>query len=663
MNNASSLAQVGSGSCIRMVLLVVLGAARWSSACAQVVPAQAQDPQVLADTTTVTYYLNFSVLDDEERATAITALTEFLYATGRTRAYTVQRGDNFYELVHKQLHVLTRWAPGSVLPMRARIKSFNRLGETEAIQRDDVLALPSPLPYINRPLDPSKVAFHDLSGESRLCEVTDDLRLQELSDSIPWNVPEQPGLIAYQLRLGEARQLDNILLTRVGRRTRERCAALSPDSNSICPIELLEDHPAPHDAVFSPPAACVRSNELAGIPDTCFRDLVVLDVFDGPQTCAHGDKVLNVVRGVLRSYGLEGVWGHVQPVNVDVARNPDSSKLVDTFFKSPLFSSADFAPLKTDAARYVQQYPVGRAMTVVAGSYGTPELLLKAHIWKSVLTAPAPDVVTSSFVVPVAYHRVFPPMSAGSSTNLITAGLNRTGSLLEQEIENGPGGLRVFREPLVSYHENRSGRTAIVGNYLTQGSFAGMSSRDGMHMTLGTGTGRAGTCIQSHDSGTSFATPEVATKLFMAKAYWRWKRHTISNEGARARLFACTDLDVGMVARFASAGTVNMCKLLCLTQAFVETLDGAVIEVELVANAASVIDYEGGGSRLTSSSPPILGLAHLDGRWFIYDKSEQRWKEDAAASPNLNLRLNGADTPVNKQYFTTHFKQFVLLPR
>lgn len=225
-------------------------------------------------------------------------------------------------------------------------------------------------------------------------------------------------------------------------------------------------------------------------------------------------------------------------------------------------------------------------------------------------------------------------------------------------------------EPISSYatYQSRVG-SVIVGNRVGPAEHRGMFSVCGKNIhTLGRGVGWGNVectkCIDAKsDTGTSFATPEVATKMFIAKAYWRkFSKRPVNSLEARMRLIMATDLRPCFVGKFASGGSIDFNKLLCTDAAYLVTNSDSIIDVDTIYRAhlnydetESVVKFE--------TNKNVRAIYRIDSSFYIIQPDSGVWKKDEQLD-DLLLHVhfkNGNRQTITRRDFIEQYRQFVRL--
>jgi hypothetical protein len=396
-----------------------------------------------------------------------------------------------------------------------------------------------------------------------------------------------------------------------------------------------------------------------------FRPFYILDVFNTLDSCSHGDKVYDVVVQLLSKYGFNSkILEKIKKFPINYFNNIDYGKAIIEYYNS-LFEQVDVSQSNR------KLFPPSDSIESVYKNnfrYTSPNYLTAII---NFCEKDEPDIISNSYSL-LTPSKSIPPAwtftyqtNESSNTNYIASGTNDSEAIEKYRKATEYG----YTEPYFSFIRSADQFGIIfVGNKSDTGKFSGMFSNDGklMHV-LGKGSkwGNDKTCIQQKDNGTSFATPEVATKLFIAKAYWRSKGLNIDPIEARNRIILATDLEAPFINKFSSAGSVSIEKLLQIDSAYLVTVKDSLIGINSIIDANISFSETGIGYREfnTSLSEAVKGLYLKEDMWFAIFNNENKWK--LIAEPvNFSIAYvdkNSQTQFVSKKKFKESFKQFVIL--
>lgn len=480
--------------------------------------------------------------------------------------------------------------------------------------------------------------------------------------------------VAFAVKRNFRMQIENIYRSLfTGRTTKwaENSAILRNNLNivedvlrdKLCKIKLLEG-----GRVFRlEPEAYLEHSipELRSLNAVDFKKFYVFDEFN--DSCSHGKKVLDVIRQTLNTYKLDSAFSNVIIMPVNYFSNITQGNL--------LYEKYCDSYLANDNCQVINP-------EIVKEKSGSNEYVPSAYL-NAIYTLAVddePDIISSSFVIEgqdAFMRNAF--TQKNQMTNFFAAALNDPMDLdsLVKVVRSGFGRKNAssYLEPLFSYQSALGEEgVIIVGNLVKKETYRGMYSKTGKKVSvLGRGIhwGQKGftSCIDSvEDVGTSFATPEVATKMFIAKAMWRKKGEIVSALEARNRMVLATNLEPGLVGKFASAGAIDMKKLIQYHKGYLVTNQDEVIVIDSLYGQASM-SYEGESLEQKILSPvkvsAIRSLYLSAGKTYVLRNSEnccwEKYKEPTYI--NLVFRIKDETMPkvINKEEFYRDYKQFVIL--
>ncbi|MDH7459637.1 hypothetical protein QEG73_00050 [Chitinophagaceae bacterium 26-R-25] len=410
--------------------------------------------------------------------------------------------------------------------------------------------------------------------------------------------------------------------------------------------------------------------DLSIIKPSFFGKYYLFDVFRKDSNCMHGNKVMDVVRQTLATYKVD------QSI---ILNNVDS--LPVNYFSNIIFADSIIEEYRKTSGHFLEKVTDEMKSQYQNNDDHAPAVYLAALYQK--YCDSTPDIVSSSFVVDSQFpffEMAATVDSVGYKTNFFTAASNDTSSIelfLKQSRRTGEE--PQFTEPIKDFVDRSVDLgTFIVGNQISIDSFAGGYSQTGTKATiLGKGNhwGMASCtrCILfDRDVGTSYATPEVATKLFIAKAFWRMYGITLDAKEARIRMLMATNLNKRFVGKFASAGSIDMRKLLQIKAGYLVNKNDSIIVVDSIDNSYFTNDIINGQPQITrftsipiDNQKTIRSIYAVDDKVFAFfnDEKSIKWEEMPKPKILLHVRLEGTDKliTIKTQDFYNNYKQFVTL--
>lgn len=420
----------------------------------------------------------------------------------------------------------------------------------------------------------------------------------------------------------------------------------------------------------------IASKLLKHLNKKHFGTYFVFDTFNGASI--HGEQVMDVIDLKFKEYGLDTTGIAIIRIPSNYFNNVSLGKeILNKHYSLEIDKQANvkhsLEDLEATTALSILNHPNFIPEIIANDEERIPEIYLKALFQYHYRLNP--DIISSSFWAESLNGSIMPSVVDYSNTNMITAAEN-----IENDIDDLVQGGQYedartrSKQPLHDYY-TRYGfdGSMIVGNSIAKGQYAGAFGNK--ISTLGRGTGWVGSVIKETDLGTSFATPDVATKLYIAKAYWKSKGDTLVGTEARLRLLLASDLDTAYLGLFSSGGTPNMVKLLQLHN-YAERVDGQIVRIDSIDfdNANVIINsketkpfkrsmrIKEGKRKRTEEG--MCGLAYCEGNFYGFSESakEAMWQKIGLKGLNLKFKIgeeyyNITDT----SGFIKEFKQIVIL--
>lgn len=486
---------------------------------------------------------------------------------------------------------------------------------------------------------------------------------------------DQAGLFAYKLNSQDLNVFKTILSDSVFNEITGRGMALLNQLNftRVNYLTEKEDVETIKNGIVEGDSTVLKM--LKGIDKSKFGTYYVFDNFNG--ACTHGRKVLDVIYLRFAQCGLDTTGIKIIPVSINYFGNEEKSiRIIEDFYGINSFNGKD---LGLDYAIGQNIVSTLKKIKIKKGDGKDdyiPEILLNALF--SYYYKRKPDIISSSFWTTTFEGKIM-PIVVKTNTNLITASLNEDGKKIEDfgDIPLKAEKRTIAVEPLYSFYNSpASTGSIIVGNRMQKGIFKGMYSNFGNGITTlgqGVGWGSDNTkCIKPEELGTSYATPDVATSLFIAKAYWASKNYKCDAAESKFRMLMATDIDSSFVGRFASGGTINMRKLLQTNNGYVELTSGEVIGADF--GSLSSIDFNNTSRRPFQRDqydsiektplPGICGLAFVSDRFFAFFEDTLTWRPININLLNLHFTVGDEVIHINnKDQFTSRFKQISIIKK
>lgn len=380
--------------------------------------------------------------------------------------------------------------------------------------------------------------------------------------------------------------------------------------------------------------------DLSGLEEQYFGHLVVFDEFEGD--CSHGHKVVEIIRQTFREYRL--------PETIDKKITIAPINFFTDFDKNIKFLE-DYSKQLSETNRLEAESLIKSLKRANRNrKRSVPEYYLSA-LFNEYFQKLKPDIITTSFSLLMEKYAVMPKSGIGSYTNLLTASPNYDNKEIEDYLvskKEASKDKEVKLQPIYDYyyHYPKSG-TMIVGSARNRTQLFGSFSKDGegVHaMGRSFGWGTDNTCIRKSDIGNSFSTPDVAAKLFIAKAFWRSKSMDVNAVQARRRLILASEPKGEFIGKISAAGPVNLKKLIVPDNGFLEMKSGELQPARLIGNANKVElggEFEGWfefGTRQVS----VFSAIFIDETGhYLFNNIYRIWKKYEIKSVNITVEADG----------------------
>jgi len=283
--------------------------------------------------------------------------------------------------------------------------------------------------------------------------------------------------------------------------------------------------------------------------------LSVLDFFtQSNATASHGERVVSVIRQVLQAAGDSALASHIECVEMDYFANRSQAvaeieKYIQPFSPDLKGSFSQTLDSLRTIARPTQDH--------------VPALFLQAVLGNRLSAASPPAVITISLEIPGQFVFTVPAYMQPESRTILVAASD--GSTLIRSPD------AISEEPQRSVETLRNDDpVALVSALLDSATQFGMLDSNTTAMPLvttvdaGKGWGTPGsTPIVPTDSGTSFAAPAIAAKLWLAMLHT-----TASALSVRDRMLASAEPNVHWINDYASAGIPRLDIMLAASGAY-----------------------------------------------------------------------------------------------
>jgi hypothetical protein len=507
--------------------------------------------------------------------------------------------------------------------------------------------------------------YFDIYANRRYLSSTDSLAgftLSKFTEPVDF---DKGGLIAYKLEKNDLKQFITLISDTLYNNIYGK-SIVAIDTPIFVEIDYLDGLESSVKLQDSTSLDSTVVDLLKNIDTAYFRKYYVFDYFNGKS--GHGKKVLDVIASRFKKFGLDTINYKIIPVSINYFQNKDESiRFLERFYQLSKINRRNPAIqdlVGINLIKYLKSYE--------GDSYKDCESCIPEGFLNAIFNyyySLKPDIISTSFSA--FTKNSITPQFTETTTSLLTAGLNVSGNIESLFNREQLGGSQLnFQQPLLSYFNSYpNAGCIIVGNRVMPGKFAGWYSLNGDRMTTlgqGIGWGNDFTTIKPKESGASFATPDVAAQLYIAKAYWLSKKVKVNSIESRVRLLLATDIDSSFIGKFASGGVVNIKKLLQLS-AYAEMANGNIVPITFNTGSISYNDVskcplKRDGLYKGKYSKGICGLTIIGSRFYAFAENDLCWKEIDINNISINITANGIPYLIrNSSDFSKTFKQIVLL--
>ena len=383
---------------------------------------------------------------------------------------------------------------------------------------------------------------------------------------------------------------------------------------------------------------------LATVSPASAGNLVILDRFiqTANSNCAHGLVVQGVVNEVIQRYAPQ-LAGNIVRAEVDFfADMTASGKAMDAYIATFPVDNVRIALQKNAVVLQTLKRDPNNPQVV-------PLFYVQALL-SHYLEASDTQVISASVWFKEDGYQLLPRDYQFSGSTMLTAAVSDDVQAVEEATE----------EPVVSFFNRKDSRTMLVGAYGSDGKPFGGYSKTGTGICcIGAGAGWTSTAACS-TQGTSFSTPQVASFLFLARAFWKQANAAVSSHEALVRIMLSSQLHPDWIGKYASAGPPQLLPLITTEKQYVVGHDLSVHGV-VVDPLSTVISIQEEGARFKhqvalscGGDDGLCGLKVVSGQAFVFRDTKGEWER--LVDMDLNLHLKDGQTVNNMSQFETLYE-------
>jgi hypothetical protein len=382
-------------------------------------------------------------------------------------------------------------------------------------------------------------------------------------------------------------------------------------------------------AALSPPAFTANTAfpALSNLNSADAGKLVIFDRFnlEPNGACSHGIVVESVARNILQQYAPQ-LTNNIERAEVDFFLDvAKSGKTMDSYISTFPIDNVRRA-LQANASVLEQLHRDPTNPLVVPLFY--IQALLSFY-----LADPATQIVSSSVWFRKDGFELLPRDFDFSGSAMLTAAVSDAPQAVEEDVE----------EPIVSFYNRKDFRTLLVGAYGSDGKpFGGFSNTGTGVCCIDAGEVSIGQCAVR---GTSFATPVVATYLFLARAFWRSSGAPVTPKEAVLRLLLSSNLHPEWVGGgYASAGPPQLPLLLTTARQYLVRKDFSISQYALSSATTLFVKEQGAHFKhqvvlACGGDEEVCGLKVVNGSAFVFRLTKGRWER----LQEIEMKLQFAD--------------------
>ncbi len=622
--------------------------------------------------TLVTIYFNLGVIkNDTVKNVLAKCLNKFSEEKEFHKEHIVTRGESLNLIIKREYGIISEKFAGTYDKIARSVVTINLMNNNR-IYPNQILRIPEVPSISQNGNNTNTLQLYDFTTMKSSIIKSDSFFQEGKIVPVGYNEKTNSKIISYRLTLEDYKTL-------IGKFSEKLLISLNKGAMYV-KIGDGDIRVSYSDSVNKDQLIGLTSSEidnekidLSNIPDECFDTLVLVDYFD-KDLCTHGKKVLSVVKSIINNYNLSRVITRVKIIPVNFYQNQGFAKsFLEQYYSDPVFDRDEYYNENQNVNSLIQKLAKDSIIR-----HDCPECIPQIYfdaIMKYYYSR-TPDIISTSIWVRSLVSPV-PNFVLKSKTNLITAGGDYPNSFVEGLAERDDasnGSLEESIQPIRSYFDSKTRYGCIiVGCETKPGTYYGMSSRDGLGVTtIGKGYNWQSdeNCLEPSDLGTSFATPEISAKLFVAKAFWRSlgyvKRREISAEDAGKILILSGILNKNYVDHFSSGGRISLKKLLHPKGAYL--IDNSSNLDSIDSFEGKITYYDEFKQRYRTDVPlnsvtSYWGLYYLNGSFFLFDDEySQRWVSIKPIKFSLKGIYKGKPFTISSfDEFRESFTQFIIL--
>lgn len=367
--------------------------------------------------------------------------------------------------------------------------------------------------------------------------------------------------------------------------------------------------------------------KVTSIDEKFIRPYYILDIFKEPEiNCSHGQKVKSVVDIILNELDASQFCSKVKTVPIDFFTDKDYAKK----------KFEEFINKNRPSKRIYLEKILKRILKLKKRNctgFCVPKNYLSYLIQSQLFDKP--DVLSMSFSYNTINSILGRYYKSLKYSNLLAAVQNDKMQIETYIDDMGELGDPKI-EPLHSFYMDNAIKSSIlVGGRYTNNTVRCFYSKTGENVSfLGQGVWNLEENCTPTEYGSSYATPQIATYLWLVKSYYRSLGIKLTPLEAKLILMLSSEIEDFYIGKFGTAGIPNLNKALIGKFGYVEVNHEIknILKTSKIKETNQFIEYKELGrlKKLYLSNrgtDNFSGLSFLNNKLIIFDPNKMKWKQ------------------------------------
>jgi hypothetical protein len=414
-----------------------------------------------------------------------------------------------------------------------------------------------------------------------------------------------------------------------------------PDSLKILEIEFfnmntLNNNASEEYIVINEPSQ-ETIQKVGNIDEKFIKNYLILDAFNNKDSeCSHGEEVFSVSYEILEKLNAHKFYKKIVKVPIDFFSNRKSAIENVIEYYGHKDTGRFEADLKSDL-KFFRSIKQGKCRTgfCVPEKYLRYLIELKLHY--------KPEVISMSFSFKPRLPVLGFFVNNLKETSLVAA-VENTRSSIESYLNSGESG-DIKKEPMYTFSEGED--KILVGAQNKTGNYDCFYSINGSKVSaIGYGEWFYDDVCVPQIYGSSYATPQIATYLWIMKSYFQSLNRPLSPSESKFRLLLSSDINPNFVGKFASGGVPNINRMLISHDSYA-CISERNLKVKLIEDTSSYnLVYKDERGRLESLyftrdvRSGFSGIVIIEEKVFIFQKDYMKWERiEKNKIESINLKF------------------------